>query len=78
MRDASTSPVLPRARLPVTEYRQGPRHPASLHALQPPDTRPPPRVSASSLASEVTQAPARHHRPGPQAVPSRAGCEVQV
>ena len=73
---AVTRPVLPLARLPDMEYRQAELQSEADQELQLPCRGCLLSVSLPWLAA--TQEPALHHRPGPQAVPSSAGWEVQM
>jgi len=63
------SPVLPLARLPLIEYKQGDAHDVSDQLLHPP-------CSGSFVSFSVVlglQLPRRHQDPVPQLVPSNAG-----
>lgn len=63
------SPVLPLARLPLIEYKQGDAQEVSDQELHPP-------CSGSLVSFSVVfgaQVPRLHHNPEPQFVPSNAG-----
>lgn len=74
VREETTKPVLPLARLPESEYRQGEAHGVSDQELHPPCCG----CLDSLSVVFLVQVPCLHQDPPPHSVPSSAGWEVQV